>query len=275
MEFQAFTEIVRLNSHVTVTEKIHGTNAQIVVFKYTFTDGYQHDPRFGIQAGSRTRIITPEDDNYGFARWVDENKEALISALGVGTHYGEWFGLGINAGYGLKEKRFALFNQQFAAQPLPDRVTTVPVLYEGPYTEGVVSEAMARLKSEGSRVAPGFDKPEGVVVRFSRNGAMFKVVFEAEETAWKSGPPREPSVQTDDPAVLALLQPMRLGKLLSRDQRLMLLYPQSLPDIASGYLHDLQKEDQLAQVPENVQKAMKKRVFSWIKEVLSQQGYKA
>ena len=100
MEFQEFDSIEVLESLVTISEKIHGTNAQIAI----------NDLATEIQAGSRNRWITPEDDNYGFATWVYENKDALITLLGPGRHFGEWYGSGIGPGYGLKEKRFALFN---------------------------------------------------------------------------------------------------------------------------------------------------------------------
>lgn len=50
---------------------------------------------------SRTRWITPEDDNYGFAKWANENKEELLK-LGIGQHFGEWWGSGIQRGYNLQ-----------------------------------------------------------------------------------------------------------------------------------------------------------------------------
>jgi hypothetical protein len=81
-----------------VTEKLDGTNAQVHI-----TD----DGR--IFAGSRNRWITPDADNFGFARWVAEHEEEL-RALGPGSHYGEWWGSGIQRRYGLDEKRFSLFN---------------------------------------------------------------------------------------------------------------------------------------------------------------------
>src|SRR3990167_2668640 len=84
---------------MVVTEKIDGTNAQICVY-----------PDGTMLVGSRTRWITPEDDNFGFARWVKDNEEALRTQLGFGIHFGEWWGAGIQRRYGLTEKRFSLFN---------------------------------------------------------------------------------------------------------------------------------------------------------------------
>ena len=66
--------------------KLDGTNAGIQVLR----DG-------SIHAQSRTAIITPEDDNMGFARWTFSN-QSYWSSL-AGTHdiviFGEWAGKGI------------------------------------------------------------------------------------------------------------------------------------------------------------------------------------
>src|SRR5436305_1822690 len=100
IEFNAFPKIARLNRECVITEKIDGTNASILIDE----DGV-------VMAGSRTRWITPENDNFGFAKWVEANKSELMK-LGVGHHFGEWWGSGIQRGYGLTkgEKRFSLFN---------------------------------------------------------------------------------------------------------------------------------------------------------------------
>src|ERR1700743_312939 len=102
MEFEAFGKIPRLTREIVITEKIDGTNAQVYIYRDKNGD-------LQMRAGSRTRWITPEDDNFGFARWVHENKEHLLK-LGKGQHFGEWWGLGIQRCYNLREKRFSLFN---------------------------------------------------------------------------------------------------------------------------------------------------------------------
>ena len=94
IQFESFPKLHRFTGPIVISEKIDGTNACVVI------EGDE------IAAQSRTRIITPEKDNHGFARWVYANKEALIAVLGDGRHYGEWWGNGIQRGYGLKEKRF-------------------------------------------------------------------------------------------------------------------------------------------------------------------------
>ena len=100
LEFREFPKIARLSREMIITEKIDGTNAQILITE----DGQ-------ILTGSRNRWITPQDDNYGFAKWVEENKQEILK-LGVGRHFGEWWGGGIQRGYNLPkgEKRFSLFN---------------------------------------------------------------------------------------------------------------------------------------------------------------------
>jgi hypothetical protein len=55
--FEAFPSIARLSRDMIITAKIDGTDAQVIV-----TDDGE------VYAGSRTRLITPENDNFGFAR---------------------------------------------------------------------------------------------------------------------------------------------------------------------------------------------------------------
>jgi hypothetical protein len=274
LEFKEFNSIERLSGNIVITEKIHGSNAQILVAESSpgMTD---------VKAGSRTRWLTLDDDNYGFARKVHENFGEISTALGLGRHYGEWYGLGINSGYHLKEKRLALFNTHRWADPykqglLPSWVDVVPVLYQGPWREGIITETMTKLKLEGSAISKGFMKPEGVVIRFDRNGAMFKHVFDPEESAWK-GTPKEKGVipQPDLEKVRAWLQPIRLEKLLSKDERYTREYPTSLVSIAKDYVADLEKEEQLKDLDEATTKSLRKQVFPWIKEMMKERGYSA
>ena len=78
IEFMGFPKMARLSREIIVSEKIDGTNAQV----YITEDGT-------MRAGSRTRWITPEDDNFGFAKWVDAHRDELLT-LGPGRHFGEW-----------------------------------------------------------------------------------------------------------------------------------------------------------------------------------------
>jgi len=97
-EFKEFPKMARMSRDVIISEKIDGTNAQILI-----------TPDGDLFTGSRTRWITPADDNHGFARWAEGNRDELLK-LGPGRHFGEWWGQGIQRGYGLKEKRLSLFN---------------------------------------------------------------------------------------------------------------------------------------------------------------------
>jgi hypothetical protein len=137
--------------------------------------------------GSRNRWITPDDDNYGFARWCYENKQELAK-LGPGRHYGEWYGSGIQRGYGLKQKRFALFDSGRWSNPENQRPTcceVVPVLAirEG-FTEAL-EMALTILKG-GSVLVPGWDKPEGVVLRHPRMQLCYKWTFEGDRPKFET-----------------------------------------------------------------------------------------
>lgn len=164
MEFKEFSKIARLSREIVITEKIDGTNGLIAIGE---------DGEF--QVGSRTTWITPENDNYGFARWAYANKDELMK-LGVGFHYGEWWGQGIQRKYGLQEKRFSLFNVHRwgddAVRPACCKV--VPVLYKGMFTTNIISRTLKRLATYGSVASPGFMNPEGVVIFHTASGHLYK-----------------------------------------------------------------------------------------------------
>lgn len=164
--FEEWPKISRLFRDCVITEKLDGTNAQVII-----TDDGQ------IAAASRSRLITPEDDNYGFARWVQTNKEELLK-LGPGRHFGEWWGQGIQRRYGLTEKRFSLFNTHRWSEEHPACCNVVPVLYKGLFTTDAVTMAVEQLAANGSVAAPGYMQPEGVVVFHEASKQLFKVTIE-------------------------------------------------------------------------------------------------
>lgn len=191
MEFQEFPKMARLSRPCIVTEKIDGTNAQI----WIAPDGDQ------LLVGSRTRWITTKEDNYGFAGWVQAHEDE-IRKLGPGRHFGEWWGQGIQRGYGLKEKRLSLFNVSrwclFGQEPkttihpdpkvppktqdiLPECIGLVPTLWEGEFRTISVCSSLAALESHGSLAAPGFMDPEGVVVFHVAAGIGFKKTIKGDE----------------------------------------------------------------------------------------------
>lgn len=198
MDYPAFEKIPRFNRDVVVTEKIDGTNGLISITVNDPWDGLLTAPTqtggiwangFYVKAGSRNRWITPEQDNNGFARWVHENAEELTK-LGVGNHYGEWYGSGIWRNYGLKEKRFMLFNTarwaDDSVRPKCCEVSTV--LFEGNMKDLLAPIAMGRenqidyllstLKVQGSRHVPGFMNPEGVIIFHKASRQLFKITLE-------------------------------------------------------------------------------------------------
>jgi hypothetical protein len=170
-DFEPFQKIARLKRNCVITEKIDGTNAQVFIGE---------DGEF--RCGSRTRWISPEDDNYGFARWANDHRDELLE-LGPGRHFGEWWGSGIQRRYNVPEKRFSLFNvgRWNSVTPPPACCHLVPVLYEGPFSTEVVEQQVERLRVEGSAAAPGFMKAEGVIVYLPAARELFKVTLEKDE----------------------------------------------------------------------------------------------
>ena len=216
-EFKPFPKMPRLQREIIISEKIDGTNASVFIREIIDEDELKTDgmdpmacvrmDNLLIYAGSRTRWITPQADNHGFARWVCENDEELIK-LGVGHHFGEWWGSGIQRGYGLPkgEKRFSLFNtirwvagdspigiasvswsdktrqmEEKMQQRAPACCHVVPVLYRGPFCTSTVERIMADMNYSGSSAAPGYDNPEGVVVFHVAGNTGFKVTLDNDD----------------------------------------------------------------------------------------------
>lgn len=169
-EFQSFNKIARLNREIIITEKIDGTNAQIAI-----------DLDGTVRAGSRNRWITPEADNYGFARWVENNSDYLIRTLGYGRHFGEWWGQGIQRNYGLKYRMFSLFNTSRWSGIDTDILSTVPVLYSGIFSMEAINNSLRLLRENGSVAAPGFMNPEGIVIYHVAANQLFKVTLKNDE----------------------------------------------------------------------------------------------
>lgn len=168
-DFVPFQKIPRLKRGCVITEKIDGTNAQIAI-----------DADGNVRAGSRKRWITPGDDNFGFASWVEAHEDELRE-LGEGRHYGEWWGSGIQRRYGLEERRFSLFNSSRWAEERPACCDVVPVLYAGEFSTDAVDATLENLHKTGSIAAPGFDKPEGIIVYMPAAGNFYKVLLENDE----------------------------------------------------------------------------------------------
>ncbi len=193
ISFEPFPKVPRLSRECVITEKIDGTNASIWIFNPDDMEGLPEEAvvvnygihKFAIAAGSRKRFLTPNKaDNFGFARWVQAHAEELVLELGYGTHFGEWWGSGIQRGYGLEkgEKRFSLFNvARWAEDELLDICDVVPTLYKGPFNTCAIQQVLCELEVTGSRAAPGFMKPEGIMIYHTAARHLFKKTFVGDE----------------------------------------------------------------------------------------------
>ncbi|MEO3974387.1 RNA ligase family protein [Streptomyces sp. CAU 1734] len=199
-EFTPWPKTPRLFRDVVVTEKLDGTNAAIHIKENKDLPG-----TFSIAAQSRRRLITPgrSYDNFGFAGWVHENAAELIHILGPGVHFGEWWGKGIQRGYGMERRVFSVFNVErwyetgadgldsmstrAELSAIAEQIAAVPILYRGPLSEPEIMRTLRLLKTHGSSAAPNFMNPEGVCVYHSASRQVFKVTLDANDAAkWES-----------------------------------------------------------------------------------------
>lgn len=192
-EFRAWPKTARLFRDIVVTEKLDGTNSAVHI-----SDNGQ------VAAQSRNRIITPENDNFGFATWVHANADSLHQILGSGLHYGEWWGQGIQRRYDMTEKRFSLFNTaRWTGEERPGgdgeshtdpviqlrgaSISAVPVLYSGPFREDKILSSLRWLRDTGSAAAPGFMNPEGICVYHTQTRTVMKVTLDHNDAGkWEA-----------------------------------------------------------------------------------------
>jgi hypothetical protein len=192
--FTGMPKIPRYSRECIVSEKIDGTNAQVFIWDELYqpkkSDGTLGDkvgPRpddvpwiwerenLSVAAGSKSRYVTTDNDNFKFAGWVLSNAENLL-LLGHGLHFGEWWGQGIQRGYGLKEKRFSLFNvTRWHDNPnLPLCCYVVPIITRGILGELDLNNILHNLAVYGSHAAPGYMNPEGIVIYHTQGNWLFK-----------------------------------------------------------------------------------------------------
>lgn len=260
-DFKSFESIQPIGKlFMRITQKIHGSNAQIKIDKT--------DSSFVLRTGSRNRWIMPHDDNFGFSKHVYDHAEQFL-ALGEGIHYGEWAGPGINSGEGLTEKTFFLFShpRRYEGIILPPNVKFVPELFVGPVSMDTIDLVMNNLLEQGSQAVPGFMNPEGIVIEI--DGKRYKKTFAPEESKW-CGVKKvfTPRVYED---FSHLCQPLRLEKLLSKDERFIREFPESLPEIVKAYMIDLVKDEQITgslDEQADIRKRASRNIFSFVKEVM-------
>lgn len=171
-DFPQFCKIPRLSRECTITEKIDGTNGLVSI-----------QENGEMLVGSRTRWITPENDNYGFAKWCSDNREELLK-LGVGNHYGEWWGSGIQKRYQNQPKTFSLFNTHKWKEARPACCSVVPILYEGIFSFEAVDLILQDLTANGSKACPGCNRPEGIIIWHHAAQMYFKKTLEKDDE-WK------------------------------------------------------------------------------------------
>jgi hypothetical protein len=126
---------------------------------------------------------------------VYDNAPELAKTLGVGRHYGEWWGKGIQGGYGLTdERRFSLFNVKRWGQyldwgqghELVPQLYMVPVLAVETFSTEFARELVEELREHGSWASPGFMKPEGVVVFHTASQTPYKTFLEGDMDGGKT-----------------------------------------------------------------------------------------
>jgi len=179
-ELQGFRKIPCLSREIIITEKLDGTSGLIYI-----------DENNNIFAGSRNRWLWGSvqdeihNDNHGFAQWVKTNKEELLK-LGKGFHYGEYWGKGIQRGYGLNEKRFSLFNvsrwikdrTQILGEKqeyCPECCYVVPIIAKCDMMDSeFIMRALNHLEMNGSIAAPGFKPAEGIIIYHTAGNLYFK-----------------------------------------------------------------------------------------------------
>lgn len=225
LAFVEFPKIPRLKREVVITEKIDGTNAQITLIELNSPElleaaaADQHvlriyqgatsgDNAIALKAGSRNRWLKVGADNFGFAGWVLENSDELLS-LGLGRHYGEYYGKGIQRDYGLWDKKFALFNVARWNDKNPNRPAccqVVPILARG---ENIDDDAvMEKLFREGSVLQPGYGRPEGIVLFHSSSRQLYKRTFDQDGGKWVRPERTLPPMQALSVSTAKVLDPL-------------------------------------------------------------------
>lgn len=183
-KFQKFPKIPRINGKCMITEKIDGTNAQIVF-----------NENGDMIVGSKNRVITPNNDNFNFAEWAYTYKTFLFEFLGQGRWYGEWAGQGIQRNYGLDHKRFYLFNPRgFTNNEEDDSkkhinnelynigLDVVPILYNKEYTFNCINDTMENLR--GHSKINNYHNPEGIIIQIGKS--YFKNTFDNPNGKWRN-----------------------------------------------------------------------------------------
>jgi hypothetical protein len=209
-EYIKWANTARLFRDITITEKLDGTNACVIFERLDpqFGDSapenavgilIQDDAFYGVFAQSRNRLITPSNDNAGFAKWVEQNYQQLFYVLGEGRHYGEWWGQGIGRKYDMDRKVFSVFNtagwfsENMGDTRRVDRaelsgidIDAVPVLYQGSFSEDVIRQYANQLRIHGSYATKKYTDdyfmyPEGICIYHKGADTVFKYTLDGND----------------------------------------------------------------------------------------------
>jgi hypothetical protein len=175
-EHKKFSKIPRLSRDIIITEKIDGSNG--IIYISEDEEIYVGSRNVWLWGSIQDKIC---NDNYGFANWCKSNKEELMK-LGEGYHYGEWWGSKIQRGYGMKEKRFSLFNvSRWNETTKPKCCSVVPILYEGDFDTNIIEKVLKDLEINGSYACPGYMNPEGIVIYHTQGNVLFKKTIKGDK----------------------------------------------------------------------------------------------
>jgi hypothetical protein len=148
--------------------KLHGTNAGVLVY-----------PDGKVRYTSRERLITPGNDNQGFACWASLHEEEVA---GLATHdaivtvFGEWCGPGIAGGTAvnkLSKKIFAVFAVRLSTDNVVDENDNDgQVIIDPEVIEGILPTI------DGMYVIPWFNNAETFAVPWTSAEDVLQPIVE-------------------------------------------------------------------------------------------------
>ena len=135
-----------------IIHQTHGTPLPVVTYRakvklHGSNVGIQITPA-GVVAQSRSKLLTPDDDYKGFARWVADRADTFATLPPDLVVFGEWCGPGVEAGVAIAQ--------------IPEKILAVFALQEGRGAEAryIVEpdEIRARLAGIPVNVLPWEDQ---------------------------------------------------------------------------------------------------------------------
>ena len=81
----------------------------------------------------------------------------------------------------MREKHFSLFNVSRWGEKRPACCDVVPTIFTGPFLTDAIAYALDTLITKGSLAAPGYRKPEGIIIFHTASGHLYKKTIEKDE----------------------------------------------------------------------------------------------